>query len=125
MHHSRRIHETDARLLVEKLLLTPTEQLKSLGDRETISAYSEALARLFGFGPPREPSARRPSGPQPALDEETAPPQGPSEIRGDAEPVGGRPAPVRGAGSEPSDRTESRVEPFVRSKGRPWPGSGR
>ena len=36
------------RLIVEKLLLTPTEQLKSLGDAETVGAYSEALTRLFG-----------------------------------------------------------------------------
>ena len=38
------------RLIVEKLLLTPTEQLKSLGDAETVGAYSEALTRLFGLG---------------------------------------------------------------------------
>jgi len=36
-------------LIVEKLLLTPTEQLKSLGDDETVGAYSEALTRLFGL----------------------------------------------------------------------------
>ncbi len=35
------------RLIVEKLLLTPTEQLKALADAETIGAYSEALTRLF------------------------------------------------------------------------------
>ena len=37
------------RLVVEKLLLTPTEQLKSLSDAETVGAYSEALTRLFGL----------------------------------------------------------------------------
>jgi hypothetical protein len=37
------------RLLVEKLLLMPTEQLKGLGDADTVSAYSEALTRLFGL----------------------------------------------------------------------------
>ena len=37
-------------LIVEKLLLTPTEQLKALGDAETVSAYTEALTRLFGLG---------------------------------------------------------------------------
>jgi glutamyl-tRNA reductase len=37
-------------LIVEKLLLTPTEQLKSLGDGETIDVYAEALTRLFGLG---------------------------------------------------------------------------
>jgi len=38
------------RLIVEKLLLTPTEQLKSAGDADTVGAYSEALTRLFGLG---------------------------------------------------------------------------
>ena len=37
------------RLLVEKLLLTPTEQLKALGDQDTLATYSEALTRLFGL----------------------------------------------------------------------------
>jgi glutamyl-tRNA reductase len=37
-------------LIVEKLLLTPTEQLKSLSDAETVGAYSEALTRLFDLG---------------------------------------------------------------------------
>src|SRR5436309_9286180 len=36
-------------LIVEKLLLTPTEQLKVLGDGETFTTYSEALSRLFGL----------------------------------------------------------------------------
>jgi glutamyl-tRNA reductase len=39
-------------LIVEKLLLTPTEQLKSLSDAETVGAYSEALTRLFDLGDP-------------------------------------------------------------------------
>jgi glutamyl-tRNA reductase len=37
-------------LIVEKLLLTPTEQLKSVSDADTVGAYSEALTRLFGLG---------------------------------------------------------------------------
>ena len=37
-------------LIVEKLLLTPTEQLKALSDADTVGAYSEALARLFDLG---------------------------------------------------------------------------
>ena len=37
------------RLIVEKLLLMPTEQLKSLGEAETIESYTEALTRLFGL----------------------------------------------------------------------------
>ena len=36
-------------LIVEKLLLTPTEQLKSLGNPETVGAYAEALTRLFAL----------------------------------------------------------------------------
>ena len=36
-------------LIVEKLLLTPTEQLKALGDSETAGAYAEALRRLFAL----------------------------------------------------------------------------
>ena len=39
------------RLMVEKLLLMPTEQLKALGDRAMLAAYSEALTRLFGLAP--------------------------------------------------------------------------
>ena len=42
--------EEVTRLLVEKLLLTPTEQLKSVGD-ETVVAYAEALHRLFALNP--------------------------------------------------------------------------
>jgi glutamyl-tRNA reductase len=41
-------------LMVEKLLLMPTEQLKALGDAETVGAYSEALTRLFGLAEPDE-----------------------------------------------------------------------
>ena len=36
-------------LIVEKLLLTPTEQLKALGDTETVGVYAEALTRLFAL----------------------------------------------------------------------------
>jgi glutamyl-tRNA reductase len=39
------------RLIVEKLLLTPTEQLKGVSDRETVEAYADALTRLFALGP--------------------------------------------------------------------------
>jgi glutamyl-tRNA reductase len=35
------------RLIVEKLLLEPTEQLKALPDEETQAAYTEAISRLF------------------------------------------------------------------------------
>jgi len=36
-------------LLVEKLLLSPTEQLKSTGDESLAVAYADALNRLFGL----------------------------------------------------------------------------
>jgi glutamyl-tRNA reductase len=42
-------------LIVEKLLLTPTEQLKALNDADTAGAYSEALTRLFGLTDQDEP----------------------------------------------------------------------
>ena len=52
------------RLIIEKLLLTPTEQLKKLGDHDTLAAYSEALTRLFGLTPSEnaepEPMTERP-----------------------------------------------------------------
>ena len=57
--------EDITRLIVEKLLLTPTEQLKSVGDQEIVSAYNEALTRLFGIG----------SQPVPAADAEPARPK--------------------------------------------------
>ncbi len=37
------------RLIVEKLLVTPTEQLKSLNDETTVVAYADALNRLFSL----------------------------------------------------------------------------
>ena len=48
------------RLMVEKLLLTPTEQLKSVGDQDTLATYAEALTRLFGLAESAE------NGPGPA-----------------------------------------------------------
>ena len=45
------------RLVVEKLLLTPTEQLKSVSDPDTIGTYSEALTRLFNLE--QRPTATR------------------------------------------------------------------
>ena len=43
--------EEVTRLIVEKLLLTPTEQLKALSDQDTVSAYSDALSQLFDLEP--------------------------------------------------------------------------
>ena len=70
------------RLIVEKLLLTPTEQLKGLGDHDTLAVYSEALTRLFGLTPAAE----------------TEP-----------EPEPGTPVTER---ADLNDRAEGRVEPF-------------
>jgi glutamyl-tRNA reductase len=46
-------------LIVEKLLLTPTEQLKALDNSEAVSAYTEALNRLFGLTNPADEPAER------------------------------------------------------------------
>lgn len=43
------------RLIVEKLLLEPTEQLKALPDEETQAAYTEAINRLFRLDDAGEP----------------------------------------------------------------------
>jgi glutamyl-tRNA reductase len=59
--------EEITRLLVEKLLITPTEQLKSTPDPERVRTYADALTRLFaldaeepaGGEPGRVPAARR------------------------------------------------------------------
>ena len=59
--------EDITRLVVEKLLLTPTEQLKSLSDADTVGAYSEALTRLFGLSQPQTPAS------EPDADEASSP----------------------------------------------------
>lgn len=46
-------------LIVEKLLLTPTEQLKALGDAEAVATYTEALTRLFGLAEEDEAATGR------------------------------------------------------------------
>ena len=48
-------------LIVEKLLSTPTEQLKGVGDAELLNAYSEALTRLFALN--AQPDASAPDRP--------------------------------------------------------------
>ena len=52
------------RLVVEKLLLMPTEQLKSAGDPEIVGAYSEALMKLFGLATPAPSGDAEPSRPK-------------------------------------------------------------
>jgi glutamyl-tRNA reductase len=60
-------------LIVEKLLLAPTEQLKSLGDADAIGIYSEALTRLFRLaGPSEQTTHRQHDDPQAARDERIA-----------------------------------------------------
>ena len=46
--------EEVTRLVVEKLLLEPTEQLKALPDEETQAAYTEAVNRLFRLTEPTQ-----------------------------------------------------------------------
>jgi glutamyl-tRNA reductase len=48
-------------LIVEKLLLTPTEQLKAVSDEAMVVAYADALNRLFSLAAEREQT--RPRGP--------------------------------------------------------------
>jgi len=43
------------RLLVEKLLVSPTEQLKALDDETMVTVYSEAINRLFSLAGTEEP----------------------------------------------------------------------
>jgi glutamyl-tRNA reductase len=50
------------RLIVEKLLLTPTEQLKA-SDEQMVAMYSEALGRLFSLEAPAGSMAGRPEEP--------------------------------------------------------------
>ena len=40
------------RLIVEKLLLTPTERLKAVSDDALAARYSDALSRLFSLSEP-------------------------------------------------------------------------
>jgi glutamyl-tRNA reductase len=47
------------KLIVEKLLLSPTEQLKSLGDNSLAATYSDALNRLFRLPSPDEQDEER------------------------------------------------------------------
>ena len=51
------------RLIVEKLLLTPTEQLKAVSDESTVAAYADALNRLFRLA--AEEQARSAADPDP------------------------------------------------------------
>jgi glutamyl-tRNA reductase len=48
------------RLIVEKLLLTPTEQLKSVSDQAMIVAYADALNRLFSLAQDQDQGAVAP-----------------------------------------------------------------
>jgi glutamyl-tRNA reductase len=47
-------------LIVEKLLLTPTEQLKAIGDETTMVSYAEAVTRLFALAEDQASQAARP-----------------------------------------------------------------
>jgi glutamyl-tRNA reductase len=47
-------------LIVEKLLLTPTEQLKAANDADVIAAYTDALGQLFALREADEDTGARP-----------------------------------------------------------------
>ena len=85
------------RLVVEKLLLTPTEQLKSVGDPETATLYAEAISRVFNLA---DGTAEKDSG----------------LVARD---------PAVGARDPESEVRENRVEPFSRAKSRPGQGRSR
>ncbi|MGE3277389.1 MAG: glutamyl-tRNA reductase [Vicinamibacterales bacterium] len=53
--------EEITRLIIEKLLLQPTEQLKTAGDPEVLGQYAEALSKLFAL-PEDPPGARDETG---------------------------------------------------------------
>jgi glutamyl-tRNA reductase len=70
------------RLIVEKLLLTPTEQLKAQTDEETVRAYADALKSLFALGDETPPSPP-PASPAQEADEtatESSSPVGPIRV---------------------------------------------
>jgi glutamyl-tRNA reductase len=70
---TRALFDQVSRLIVEKLLLEPTEQLKALPDEETQLAYTEAVNRLFGL---RDDAEGVPEGPEAAADRTPAKPRG-------------------------------------------------
>ena len=47
-------------LIVEKLLLTPTEQLKSISDETMAVTYADAVNRLFSLADEGQPAVERP-----------------------------------------------------------------
>jgi glutamyl-tRNA reductase len=61
------------RLIVEKLLLTPTEQLKAASDPETVSAYAESLTRLFALDAKADTAAEQPDDRRAARDRRVEP----------------------------------------------------
>ena len=79
------------RLIVEKLLITPTEQLKALADREVLMVYADALSHLFALGP--IPAA--PAGGPPRPRRLTRSPRSDARERRSREPDGARPEPRR------------------------------
>jgi glutamyl-tRNA reductase len=52
-------------LIVEKLLLTPTEQLKAAGDADAIAAYADALTKLFALAEQHPEHPVNPANPLP------------------------------------------------------------
>jgi glutamyl-tRNA reductase len=113
------------RLILEKLLLAPTEQLKSLGDADTVGTYTEALTRLFGLsgrdaeGGEASDSSTSSASVRASASDETGSLQGrPEWTEGrstDASSSGGAgdgPAPPAVKADAP------RVEPFARSRRR-------
>ena len=61
----REVSRLFRRLMMEKLLIGPTEQLKTLSDAETTTRYTEVINRLFSLSPPGSS--------EPAPDDDLAP----------------------------------------------------
>jgi glutamyl-tRNA reductase len=65
--------EEVTRLILEKLLLAPTEQLKTLGDPEAVGQHCEALTRLFKLSPSGSGEAGEADGGRTTSDEDSSP----------------------------------------------------
>jgi len=124
-------------LIIEKLLLNPTAQLKALSDEATIAAYTDAITRLFGLSPTGPSEVPPPDGLTPTL----VPLRPVDAAQGRREPVErrpfdpstlrqaqGRPEPSRGTTSSGSSRAQSRDDKLrvtlSTAEGRPIQGDG-
>ncbi len=102
-------------LIVEKLLLAPTEQLKSLGDADTIGVYTEALTRLFRLAGATEDEeeGERVRGDLATDEKPNEAAENPWTSKG---PESARNLGDRATGSDNAEFIDRRVEPFTRAR---------